>query len=273
MKWAFLLAALLLQCSMPEKKELSFEKGSYKYRIDVYGDSRDGENVFSSLMQLANTRVQSRQLFSIHLGDLISRPQRQDQSIRYHQLIKTFVKDTPFLPVVGNHDVDSRESLESFRAAFPVIPETGYYAKKIEDVFFVGLNTTQTDLEGSIGSQQLLWLQERLESPEAKESQVKIVAMHHPINGQGPVGQKLQELYTKHQVNFVFMGHIHAYKHWVVDKTHHIISGGGGSPIHGVFGDKGAFFHYVKLSRDENGMGVEVIDLFGEIREAFYVAI
>lgn len=266
--------ALSFACSQPADLQRNIESSleDVRYRIDVFGDSRDGEHVFSQLMQLANTRFGEHELlYSFHLGDLISRPSRQDQLLRYQHLIKAYMPQGTFLPVVGNHDVDSKDTLAHFQLAWPVVTEKGYYARSIEDGFFIALNTTKADVIGALGPTQLEWLAATLASPQAQAASYRIVAMHHPIDQDAPLGQYLHQLYREHNVQMVFFGHMHVYHHSVRDDVHYVISGGSGSPLHGAFGEEAAFFHYVRLLRTAEGMKADIIDIFGEQRDTFHV--
>lgn len=53
------------------------------------------------------------------------------------------------------------------------------------------------------------------------------------------------ELMSKHQVDHVFFGHIHAYSTATLNNVKYTITGGGGAELANRFGPEGNVHHYV----------------------------
>jgi Icc protein len=114
----------------------------------------------------------------IHTGD-VSQLSRAVQFDTAEQIIQGAGLETHYVP--GEHDVledDGKTFFERFTKAGP----KGYYSFDQDGVHFVGLNNVQ-DLKagglGSLGADQLRWLQSDLEPRPA--SQPKVVYAHVPL--------------------------------------------------------------------------------------------
>jgi hypothetical protein len=112
----------------------------------------------------------------IHTGDVsqLSRPAQFDTA---EQIIKGAGLETHYVP--GEHDVLDEDSGKLFFERFTKAGPTGYYSFDQEGVHFIGLNNVQ-DLKagglGSLGTEQLRWLQKDVEHRPASQP---IVAFAH----------------------------------------------------------------------------------------------
>lgn len=251
------------------------------FKVQLVGDSRDGPQIYASLLGLAQHSGQADAL--IHLGDLLSSPARTEQIPLFASLTKSFLQGKPVYIAPGNHDVDSVTSLRNLAKVYPYLGETGYYAQHLGGCFCVFLNSEDQATPGShIGNEQWAWLKQVLQSPTAQRAHYRAVFVHRPPFPQNHhkdqplrTPEPFHELMVAHKVSLVASGHEHNYSRLVQDSVTYLITGGGGSPVHGSPDSGASFFHYVEIFEKLAGNQLlgRVIDFQGKVRDEFYVAI
>ena len=239
----------------------------------ILGDSRDGEKVFTQLIQKILKREPR---FIIHLGDMISRPNEKEWK-GFHEISKAI--DIPFFPVIGNHEVvDTTRGEEIYRKQF-ILPEgKTYYAFQTGGALFVILDSEKG--KRKIMDDQWSWLKDILSS---YNTPLKMVFIHRPLfppvdslklgkaMDKHPLARDdLHQLFVKTKVKAVFQGDDHRYDRMVKDQILYIITGGGGAPIYALK-DMGGYFHYVWVSIEEGRVEGEVVDLDGQIQDRFVI--
>jgi len=239
----------------------------------ILGDSRDGEKVFTQLIQKILKREPR---FIIHLGDMISRPNEKEWK-GFFEISKAI--DIPFFPVVGNHEVaDTTRGEEMYRKQFILPEEKTYYAFQTGGALFVILDSEKG--KRKIMDDQWLWLKGILSS---SNTPLKMVFIHRPLfppvdslklgkaMDKHPLARDdLHQLFVKTKVKAVFQGDDHRYDRMVKDQILYIITGGGGAPIYALK-DMGGYFHYVWVSIEEGRVEGEVVDLDGQIQDRFVI--
>jgi len=237
----------------------------------VIGDSRDGEKVYTQLLQRILERGPA---FVIHLGDMIAKPHEKEWKAFFEMSQRI---DLPFFPVVGNHDVgDTRRGEEMYRKQFHLPGGRPYYAFRAGGVLFVVLDSEKG--KGRIIDEQWAWLEEVLSS---SSDRFKLIFLHRPLFlpmesfklGRGmdkhPFDRdNLHRLFTKTGVKIVFAADDHRYDRREKNQILYVITGGGGAPIYALK-DRGGFFHYVWVSVQGGKMEGEVVDLDGQIQDRF----
>ena len=217
-----LFSLALTACSSNTLEDDSLPPGT-NYYISFFGDSRDGNHVYS---QLQSRSVKSGlPLAAIHLGDMISTPKNNEQWPAFISITKTYFKDEIFYPVIGNHDVEDSKSLGIFRAAFPKTPETGYNIRSIGDCFCVFLNSEDLETKpGIIGPTQIAWLESEFASEAGQSAKYRIVFVHRPLFPQNHHKDKplepqnqLHQIFNNNKVDMVVAGHEHSYSKTTVD--------------------------------------------------------
>lgn len=239
----------------------------------ILGDSRDGEKVFTQLIQKILKREPR---FIIHLGDMISRPNEKEWK-GFFEISKAI--DIPFFPVVGNHEVaDTTRGEEIYRKQFILPEEKTYYAFQTGGALFVILDSEKG--KRKITDDQWLWLKDILSSSNAP---LKMVFIHRPLfppvdslklgkaMDKYPLARDdLHQLFVKTKVKAVFQGDDHRYDRMVKDQILYIVTGGGGAPIYALK-DRGGYFHYVWVSIQKGRVEGEVVDLDGQIQDRFVI--
>ncbi len=261
-----------------QKPDVGFHQNS-TYLFAVFGDSRDGNDVYSSL--LSDATILKNPIAVLHLGDFISTPDKPSQylvvkAINEHVLSKQI----SFLPVPGNHDIDDYESQQRFLSAFYQVPSTVYYSLEIDACYCIFLNSEDLAVDGGLGEIQMSWLTAQLEIASQKDDMFIAIMIHHPLFPQNhhkdepiPRRDELHELFVKFGVNLVLSGHEHSYSHIEQDGVHYIVSGGAGSSLYNKAGPSSAFFHYLRLEkvREVNRLYLSAIGLTGIRYDAFYL--
>ena len=128
-----LKSVTLFSCEQSEETKGDSLPPGTKYYFSLFGDSRDGNDVFSSLQE--RSVMAGKPLFTVHLGDMISTPKRTEQWPTFVSLVETYFAEDRFYPVIGNHEVNDSTSLDCLLATFPDIPKTGYYTKTLGEIF------------------------------------------------------------------------------------------------------------------------------------------
>ncbi len=244
------------------------------FRFVLLGDSRDGEKIYARLLGSA---LEQNPDFLIHLGDMIPHPEEKEWQ-RFFEISKPI--QVPFFPVVGNHEVyASGRGEKLYREQFKLPDGKTYYAFGVGEVLFVILNSEME--RGRIIHEQLSWLEERLSSSREK---FKLVFIHRPLflpvdsmkKGRAmdryPVDRDaLHGLFLKTGVSAVFEGDDHRYDRMEKDHVLYLITGGGGAPLSSFTKARGRFFHYVRVSVQQERIEGEVVDLEGRVRDRFVI--
>lgn len=243
------------------------------FQFALIGDSRDGDNVYSKLIQAILKRKPN---FIIHLGDMISKPGEKEWQ-HFFNLSNPIT--IPFFPVVGNHDVGTTLlGEEIYRRQFILQKGKTYYSFSIGDSLFLILDSEKG--KGRILNDQLEWLKDVLETSSSK---FRFAFLHRPLflppdsfkKGRAmeryPIERdQLHNLFVNYKVKAVFSGDDHRYDRTEKDGLLYIITGGGGAPLH-PFKETGGFFHYVWLRVEERRVIGEVVDLGGKIQDLFII--
>ncbi|MDE3088773.1 MAG: metallophosphoesterase [Chloroflexota bacterium] len=215
----------------------------------VAGDSRDGDVIYSRLLQ----RVASDgSEFLIHLGDLVPTGSASEWA-HFRTLMKDF--RLPFYPVPGNHDTQ-RAPIDNYlkNSGAPA----AHYSFDRGGVHFTFLDTDT----GTLGDQELAFLDADL---TASRAPIKMVLMHHPPFD--PAGgahildrgnERFMQVVAQRGVRYVFAGHIHCYEEGARDGVRYIITGGAGSPLT-CLPIAGGFYHYVRVRVRGDAVTTDVV--------------
>jgi 3',5'-cyclic AMP phosphodiesterase CpdA len=216
------------------------------YSFVVFGDKGSGDEIFTELIQ--KLKQEKGLSFAVNLGDFVANG-NPNQFLTYRQQIASL--KVPVYNVLGNHD-GAKGSWKLFEKYFGPL----YYSFDYNNSHFIILNNA---FKESFDREQFEWLKADLAKTKA---QYKFVFMHKPVfdpseiykdyimSGRA-VTEELGKLFTKHQVDYVFAGHIHAYAKSKRAGVTYIVSGGVGSPLH-LPPEFGGFYHYILIDV-ENG--------------------
>jgi len=263
-------AASIREVSQNVEKVKSIEP---PFQFAVLGDSRDGEKVYTQLIQRI---LERRPHFIIHLGDMIAKPNAKEWQA-FFEISRPI--NVPFFPVIGNHETGNTRLGEGmYRKQFRLPEGKSYYAFQAGGRLFVILDSEKG--KGRIVDDQWLWLGNLL---SISKERFKFVFLHRPLfpppsslkTGKAmdkypSERDELHRLFLRTEVTAVFAADDHRYDRREKDKILYFITGGGGAPIY-AFKDEGGYFHYVWISVERGRTEGEVVDLEGQIQDRFVV--
>ena len=230
--------------------------GSDSFSFVVFGDNRDGDDVFLNLIKRVNEEQDIA--FAVNTGDFVSQG-RESEYKKYLKMISSF--KTKIYHVPGNHDM-VKYGYRYFRKYFG----SYYYSFDYKNSHFVILNNA---FQPSFHAKQFAWLKNDLASTKKENI---FVFMHRPtfdpteiyksyvMSGRQTV-KEVMGLFKKNKVDYVFAGHIHGYARAKRDGIVYIVAAGAGAPLY-LPRDFGGFYHYVKISVAGNKIRDEVIKLY-----------
>lgn len=210
-----------------------------------------GDEIYQEILRRVE---QDNVAFLVNTGDLVNRG-TVDQFQRFAELMNGFT--IPFFPVAGNHDADIG-SLENF-LQYSRAPAEHYSFDYGQGHFVVA-----DSHHGGINSSELAWLEADL---NATDQPLKMVFLHHPPfdpDGSDHImvygNEKFMALMEKHNVAYVFTGHIHAYVEGLRNGVRYIITGGAGAPLYGAEHPQ-AFYHYIRVTINGAQVSTEVVKI------------
>lgn len=221
------------------------------FTFAVCGDSRMGDEVYKEILRRVE---QDNVAFLVNTGDLVNRG-TVDQFQRFAELMNGFT--VPFFPAPGNHDANIG-SLDEF------LQYSGAPAEHYSFDFGQGHFVVADSHHGGINSRELAWLEADL---VATDQPLKMVFLHHPPfdpDGSDHImvygNEKFMALMEKHNVSYVFAGHIHAYVEGFRNGVRYIITGGAGAPLYGAEHPQ-AFYHYILVTINGTQVSTEVVKI------------
>ncbi len=231
---------------------------SQGFRFVVLGDSRSNLKVWQSIVYSAN---QWEPLFVINVGDLT--PGGRSSTLdKYH--LATLEKYTgyPYLPIMGNHDCGETLAYEYVFGG----DGSRVYCFDYGKSRFVILDNCDC-AQGMPWDEQLAladsWLSQ-------KKKFRKFVFIHLPppevekwaYHAMSPeMSAPFVGLMSKHKVDHVFVGHIHAYSTATYAGVDYTITGGAGAGLHEQYGELGSQHHYVVVDVKRDGIDMRLVRL------------
>ncbi|MBF0119875.1 MAG: metallophosphoesterase [Desulfobacterales bacterium] len=211
--------------------------------IAKYGDDDDHLAVCQSIMNQAPN-------FIIHVGDYAFSGVDMDKIYGFFNVERDLLSNVPLLPTYGNHEFKGGHNQENtyFSSYFIPVPVANgsfaWYSYDYANVHIITLNAGEgvfaTDNFDLIkpGSPQYSFLEADLKKASTDPDIDHIfVSMHNPLYSVANFGDNktlqnaLEPLFRQYGVKAVFTGHEHDYQHTERYGIHHVLTGGGGSPI------------------------------------------
>lgn len=230
------------------------DQGVREFTFSVSSDSRGSPRVFGELL----TRIAAgRDLFGLHLGDVVMRADRDEYS---GFIARVNSIGTPFMTAVGNHDSGTvgKDCYLNMLGPF-------YYAFTVGESRFIVLDDSEP---AGLDDAQMTWLQGELAASAAYAN--RFVFMHKPLfdprEGESHCIENVQQarqlssLFDQNRVTMAFAGHVHGYYEGVWGNTPYVITGGAGQQLVGSEPEH-HFFHYVDVSVSQAGVKHSVVKL------------
>ncbi len=215
--------------------------------------------------------------FILHGGDIVESPIPRYWDHTFASLSSALLR-APFLPVLGNHERNSR----SYYTLFSLPPGGGlmdkrWWALDFGDVAVVGLDTN-VSRPGDYRD-QVDFLYEHLSG----DHKHRFVIFHHPVFSSdaiyGPGSEGLQALFhpafVELGVDIVFTGHAHNYERIHRDGVTYLMVGGGGAIVRPLSDERvegsvvacDEHLFYVAVSTDREGIAVEAVKVARQLND------
>ena len=247
-----------------------------KFSFVVYSDTRTYNKRHRIV---ADAIAQEHPAFVFNVGDLVMDGRIKSDWDGFFWAIKNMAATSPFYPVLGNHEYNSKYYFSSF-----VTPQGGgqdneqYYSFDYGPAHFIVLDADillmQKDVKGM--EKETAWLANDLK--EHQNAKWTFVFYHEPFwtncneYGNEPVSPTInywKPLFEKYHVDMVFNSHFHTYERFSNDKIQYIVSGGGGAPLYlhvkkpadrypFTVLDKPGYHHYILVTVTDNQVKVLV---------------
>jgi predicted phosphodiesterase len=239
-------------------------EGKKAVRFAVFGDCRSNSLVFEAILRSIALKKPD---FAVVLGDLVARGK---EKLFEEYFIPPVLRNCefPLLPVAGNHDIEGKG--EAYEKVFG--KRSRCYRFSVGDFLFAVLDNSVGDHDTVPWNEQLAqaeaWFKERAWKR-------KFVFVHKPPSTvrkwsyhamSRDRSEAFSSLMSRHKVDHVFFGHIHAYSTATHEGVGYTVTGGGGAPLHDRFGDTGRVHHYLIVDVDGEKLritGVRLVPVVG----------
>ncbi len=231
---------------------------SFAFSFAVFGDNRDGDKVFSEILDKINNDKEIE--FAVSTGDFVSYGQKA-QYEKYLNLTKKY--RFKIYHVMGNHD-----AVLGGHKLFAKYFGPNYYSFDHKNSHFVILDNS---FRGTFDGKQYNYLFSVLEANKGKNI---FVFFHKPmfdpsetypnyVMSERQIAEKLLEIFKKYRVRYVFAGHIHGYAKAERGSVIYLVTAGAGAPLY-LPRYLGGFYHYVKITVEGDRIKDEVIKITGQ---------
>jgi len=208
------------------------------FRFVIYGDTRSQRHAHSRVVR-AIAREGAE--FVVHTGDLVADGRDEDDWQDFFEIETPLLRNVPFVPVIGNHEVQHRLSSGTRNYQRYVHLDPSGPSPELDAVFRYGdvrviLTSSYDDWTGPSRE----WLIEEIERArrEVPDGWVFVV-MHEGPRSSGPHGDNealreagVERILRRLRVDLVISGHDHAYERGEDDGLRFMVTGGGGAPLY-----------------------------------------
>jgi len=214
------------------------------YRYVVMGDSRSNWDLWSNMVKHIDGLV-PKPTFVINSGDIV--PMGYAREFREYYIPPLLKTEIPFFVAIGNHETGDNDMAYAYRYLFGD-KSLNYYFDfgKARFIFFDNTSVVNSS------EKNLKWLEKTL--METPKDYRKYVIAHKPpstitkwaYHAWDDIESKIfTDLMTGHEVDEVYLGHIHAYSTAKYGGVNYTLSGGGGAGLHDRYGPGGNIHHYI----------------------------
>ena len=270
------------------------------------GDGRPNSttaNPNQAAWDVAAEMAQHAFAFAIHSGDIVyGGGDCSGGNSGWNQYLKAYfdvyedsIKQTPFYPAIGNHELGSGGcGYQTYTDVYhlpenaPSGDEERYYSFDWGNVHVISLNTQQSY---NAGSAQYNWLENDLQNTDKRWI---VVAFHRPPYSSGSHGSNtnvrahLVPLFEQYGVDVVFNGHDHDYERTCPIKNNacttiddggvvYFVTGGAGAPLYNkkTTNTWSAKFlkkhHFMLISVNDCQMDIQAIDENGSVIDTYQI--
>ena len=229
------------------------------FRFVVIGDSRSNMELWQTIIKNVN---KFKPLFAINVGDMVRHGYAKEFAEYLFPVLDDYAK-YPFLPIMGNHDRGDDGAQYEY-----------VFGGDSSRTYFFDYGNCRFVILDNGASGGFSW-EEQLEMADKWLSEVpnyrRFVFLHAPprevqkwaYHSMGvSLSQPFVALMSKHQVDHVFCGHIHAYSTATYNGVNYTVTGGAGAGLHQRYGELGSVHHYVLVDVLPDGINMQVVRFY-----------
>jgi len=264
----------------------TFPDESIPFNFVAIGDSRNRHDVHAEIVSKIREKTPR---FVINSGDLVANGRSISDWEAFFKVNNDLMKNTPYYPVLGNHEKDS----PYYYNFFDLPNNERYYYFNVGDALFIvldseGLRTTMPSYVSDDKEDQFWynssvdylkiqkkWLEGVLNLH--KEAGFVFIFQHLPlysVKKSRVAESKLArefwgDIFARHGVQVFLNGHDHHYHHAIDNGVHFITAAGAGAPLYKVDAPQPETVnykeieHFVNVEVNKNSAILHVIDIDG----------
>ena len=254
------------------------------FNFVAIGDTRSRKDIHAKILTKI-TEVNPR--FLVNSGDLVGNGRSIEDWENFFEVSNEFMRNTPYYPVLGNHEKDS----PYYYDLFDLPNNKRYYYFTVGDALFIVLDsegireTTPnyiadrdkfwTDSGIQYDIKQKAWLEDVLNL----HNEAGFVFQHLPLYSimKNRVAESKEtrdfslhgDIFERHGVQIFLNGHDHHYHHAMKNNAHYITAAGGGAPLYDFDAIQpetlkySKIEHFVNVEVKEKEAVLHVIDING----------
>lgn len=258
---------------------------SEPFRFLLYGDTRSNARSHSAIVTAMRREGAD---FVVHTGDLLADGRSDRQWDDFFAIERDLLRDTVFIPVVGNHELrnSSRIGIENFRRYVNCPPPD---APRPELDYVVRFGNVQMILANAYddwsSAPMRTWLENHLaQARRDGPNDFLLVVTHWGMHSSGPHGENrslraagLPEMFRRYGVDLVVAGHDHVYERGEDRGLHYVVTGGSGAPLYSRRAEHpytrffSAQHHYVRVDADADKLDLTAVRPDGTILDHFVI--
>lgn len=255
------------------------------FRFLLYGDTRTNPRAHGAIVTAMRREGAD---FVVHTGDLLADGRVERQWDDFFSIERDLLRDTVFIPVVGNHELrnSSRIGIENFRRYVNCPPPD---APRPELDYVVRFGNVQMILANAYddwsSAPMRTWLENHLaQARRDGPNDFLLVVTHWGMHSSGPHGENrslraagLPEMFRRYGVDLVVAGHDHVYERGEERGLHYIVTGGSGAPLYSRRAEHpytrffAAQHHYVRVDADADRLDLTAVRPDGTILDHFVI--
>lgn len=256
------------------------------FNFVAIGDTRNRHDVHSEIL---GKIMETKPRFIVNSGDLVRNGRAIEDWEAFFKVSKELMRDTPYYPVLGNHEKDS----PYYYDLFDLPNNERYFYFTVGDALFIvldseGIQMTEPSFVTDENSDkfwhdaydeyfvtQKKWLEKVLNLNN--EAGFIFIFQHKPLYSimknrveEAELARKFWgDIFERHNVQVFMNGHDHHYHHALKNNVHYITSAGGGAPLYDFDSPQpetvksSKVEHFVNVEVNGNEATLHVIDING----------